>query len=151
MSLKIIHVIVESSKRLRAHFCIDIEHWWSYEWDDAIATTEGSFKRPIQNIKLIRLFNISGHRLQDLHWPSPYDDGSLRAGHDRDVERYEQSVGEPVAGDHAALVQHVARRLHGALLHATLRHSIRWGPFGECFLSLLSWFHRCRKTKAYKQ
>ncbi|KOB69876.1 Calcium-transporting ATPase [Operophtera brumata] len=68
-----------------------------------------------------------GRRLQDLHGPSPHDYGAVRAGHHRDAERYELAVREPVADRHAPVVQPVADRLHGALLHAALRHPARRG------------------------
>lgn len=74
---------------------------------------------------------ISGRRLQDLHRPAPHDHGSLGAGHHWDVERHEQSVREPVASHDASVVQHVARRLHGSLLHPSLRHPLRRGSIGE--------------------
>lgn len=71
---------------------------------------------------------ILGHRLQDLHWPSPYDHGPVCISNNWNVERHEQFVWEPVADHHATVVQHVARRLHGPLLHPPLRHPLRRGP-----------------------
>lgn len=69
-------------------------------------------------------FTYPGHRLQDLHGSPPDDHGSFGACYHRDVERDEQSLGEPVVGVDASMVQHVVGRLHGPFFHSPLRHLI---------------------------
>lgn len=86
--------------------------------------------------RILILFSaILGHRLQNLHWPSPYDHGLVRISNNWNVERHEQFVWEPVARDHATLVQHVAGGLHGSLLHPSFRHLVRRGAVGEYTVS----------------